>query len=228
MDTTVLITIHSGGFSRKSNSLEYLEAACALHPDILEVDVRATKDGEIVLSHDVYHPIQQSSCQELRSGCSPFLSLQTVLSNCLEQAICVNLDIKEIDAIDSVCALLASRTYQDTVVFSGCQEAELARLFSLMPQARALYNADRWDTSEPYLQYASAMVERTLACGAFALNICHEDLLDPLVRICHSKNLPLYVWTVDEAVRMRQLLQMGVSSITTHDVELLRAVLAEH
>lgn len=98
----------------------------------------------------------------------------------------------------------------------------------LMPQARALYNADRWDTSEPYLQYASAMVERTLASGAFALNICHEDLLEPLVRICHSKNLPLYVWTVDEAVRMRQLLQMGVSSITTHDVELLRAVLAEH
>jgi len=60
---------------------------------------------------------------------------------------------------------------------------------------------------------------------AYGLNICHEDVQPYLVESCKDRRIPIFVWTVDDPDRMKELIGMGVDSITTHEVNLLKTML---
>jgi glycerophosphoryl diester phosphodiesterase len=46
-----------------------------------------------------------------------------------------------------------------------------------------------------------------------------------LVKSCKDRRIPIFVWTVDDPVRMKELIGMGVDSITTHEVDLLKNII---
>lgn len=209
----VLITMHSGSAGTEPNSVAYLKYALKARADIMEVDVHSSKDGKIILSHD-----QDSVISDL--------SLDEVLLKCSMAGIKVNLDIKHVQAIEPVVALLKQNQYQDQVIFTGCQEEELSLLHRLLLCPFALFNADRWDRVQSYSHFIHTTITRAKKANASALNINAEDVEPVLVHACKEEDLPVYVWTVDEQIRMEELIAMGVASITTHEVELLRSLLA--
>ncbi|NLE16881.1 MAG: glycerophosphodiester phosphodiesterase [Spirochaetales bacterium] len=230
MKSRMLVTVHSGGSTGKMNSIEYLEQACRDLPDVLEVDVRSSRDGKIVLWHDEHLPqsvlpIKELAYEAIKAAHPSLLSLQTVLSMCGNAGIQVNLDIKTREAIEPVHRLLASHEYRSQVMFSGCQEDEISDIHRLLPGCKVLFNADRWNKEQPFAEFAAQMLSRTLDCGAFGLNICHEDVLPYLVKSCKARAVPVFVWTVDDPARMEELIGMGVDSITTHEVNLLKSIL---
>jgi glycerophosphoryl diester phosphodiesterase len=52
-DRSVLVVSHRGEWSRaKENSVESIEAAIALGADVVEIDVRRVRGGELILNHD--------------------------------------------------------------------------------------------------------------------------------------------------------------------------------
>ncbi len=230
MNPIVLVTAHSGGFVRKPNSMEYVASMLALHPDIMEVDVRTTLDKIVVLWHDPSIPgesktIAESTFSELKQQFPQLLTLDQVVPILKERDIMLNLDIKDIKAVEPVCLLIAQHHWQRQVLFSGCQEEELELLYRLEPEAKALFNADRYPGKTDYRRFAMAMVERTRKSKAFALNINHEDVFPPLLHACRKALVPLFVWTVDDRARMEELVKLGVYGITTHEVALLTQVL---
>ena len=230
MRSRILVTVHSGGSTGKSNSIEYLEQACLQLPDILEVDVRSSRDGKIVLWHDEYLPNSALSIQDLlyeriQALYPSLLSLETVLTMCSNAGIQVNLDIKTSEAIESVYTLPAFHKYRNQVIFSGCQEDEILDIHRLLPGCKALFNADRYKREQPYAEFAAQMLDRTVMTKAYGLNICHEDVQPYLVESCKTRDIPVFVWTVDDPVRMKELIGIGVDSITTHEVNLLKTML---
>jgi len=231
MKSRILVTVHSGGSTKKSNSIEYLEQACLEQPDILEVDVRSSRDGKIVLWHDEHLPhsvlpIKDLAYDAIQAAHPSLLSLQTVLKMCCKSGIQVNLDIKMREAIEPVHTLLFAHECRNQVIFSGCQEDEISDIHRLLPGCKVLFNADRYKREQPYAEFAAQMLSRTLDCRAYALNICHEDVQPYLVESCKARDIPVFVWTVDDPVRMEELIGMGVDSITTHDVNLLKTVIS--
>ena len=227
----VLITIHSGSAGTEPNSVAYLEYALKAQADIMEVDVHASKDGKIVLCHDQYlkdsdSPLEEMEYARIEALSPPLLSLEEVLHKCRMAGIRVNLDIKHPQAIKPVVALLQQNQYQNQVLFTGCQEEELSLLHQLLYRPVALFNADRWDRVQSYFHFIHATIARANKANASALNINAEDVEPVLVQTCREEGLPVYVWTVDEQTRMEELIAMGVASITTHEVALLRHVLA--
>lgn len=210
-----LITMHSGSGRTEPNSFSYLAYALSMKPDIMEVDVRLSPDGRIVLSHD-YKPSYSAG-----------LMLQTVLERCKEHGILVNLDIKELQVVEPVCQVLMQTNTLDQVIFTGCQEPGVEQIHRLLPNANVLFNADRWDAKQPYERFVEQMIDSTVASKAYALNICHEDVMPFLVESCNARGISIFVWTVDESDRMEECISMGVASITTHDVNLLRTVICK-
>ena len=230
MRSRILVTVHSGGSTGKSNSIEYLEQACLQLPDILEVDVRSSRDGKIVLWHDEHLPqsvlpIKDLAYDAIQAAHPSILSLQTVLAMCSNAGIQVNLDIKTSEAIESVYRLPAFHKYRNQVIFSGCQEDEISDIHRLLPGCKVLFNADRYKREQPYAEFAAQMLDRTVMTKAYGLNICHEDVMPLLVKSCKDRRIPIFVWTVDDPVRMEELIGMGVDSITTHEVNLLKSML---
>ncbi|WP_320129676.1 glycerophosphodiester phosphodiesterase [uncultured Sphaerochaeta sp.] len=233
MNTNLLITVHSGGLSALPNSYEYLQQACLLAPDIIEVDVRKTLDDRIVLWHDAilpgcFEPISQMPYKQLLEKYPKLLVLETALDLCGEHAISTNLDIKEFAAIPEVCRILQKEDCLDRVVFSGCGKAEIELIYSLLPSARVLFNVQSWDREvfPQYKDYVLSMVQQAQDLKAFGLNVCYKDVKKEFLQYAHKHMLPVFVWTVDTRELMREMILMGVYSLTTHNVELLRNEIA--
>jgi glycerophosphoryl diester phosphodiesterase len=61
---------------------------------------------------------------------------------------------------------------------------------------------------------------RIRAGGCEAI-MCHQILVSPrLVRVVHAAGGQLYVWTVDDARRIRALEALGVDGVITNDPRL--------
>lgn len=229
-----LITVHSGGLAAPANSLLYLERACSLAPDIIEVDVRVSADQIPVLSHeaclpDSPVPIRSRYYKELKAGNADLLTLEEAIVFCATYKISLNLDIKELEAIQSTAGLVRQKEYHQACIFSGCGEAEVRALFSEYAEARVLLNAEHWDVQKfpDYSTYAQFLCHQAETLGCFGINICHYDLRPELMGYSRLFDIPVLVWTVDDKETMKNLIMLGVYSITTNEVELLQQVLSE-
>ena len=231
--TKTLITIHSGGLEAPANSRIYLEKALEKRPDIIEIDVRRTADNAAILSHDAWPPgggplLSRRTLAEIKAVYPEALTLEEAIDLCHHHSICLNLDIKEYSAVLPAAKMVKKKKDSGPFLFSGCGKEEVPALREALPEARVLYNARSWDTGEfeDYSKYVLAMMEEAEQLGCFGLNISSKDVRPGLMGYSRLFDIPVFVWTVDDRQTMRELAMMGVYSITTNNVDLLREVLS--
>ncbi|MGM0432230.1 MAG: glycerophosphodiester phosphodiesterase [Spirochaetota bacterium] len=229
MNPHMLITVHSGGLEAPANSREYLLKACRIHPDIVEIDVRKSIDDIIVLWHDesipgCNEPISCLPYAQLKVAAPQLLTLKEAMDICAESGICLNLDIKEAGAIPALCRMLQATPHTGETIFSGCGKEEIATLHQLLPGARVLLNATPWNPAafSQYTDYALKQIRAVEALQCFGLNISYNDVRPELIGYAKLHDIPVFVWTVDDILVMRDMIKLGVYSITTNNVELLR------
>ncbi len=233
MNTHLFITAHSGALGTRQNSMEYLRAACLAKPDIIEVDLRKSLDGRVVLSHDPFLAgcplsIAEMAYEELLLYDPHLLLLEDALDICFSHDIKVNLDIKEYEVVPPVCAIIQARQCVTQILFSGCKENEIFLIQQLLPLAKVLYNADSWDKESypEYSSYAQAMIDIVLQTGAFGLNINFEYVERSLFVAARKQLLPVFVWTVEKRPQMRMMIEYGAAGLTTKSVFLLQEEIA--
>jgi|GEM_PF-1243632 len=225
-----LITVHSGGFSTPANSMAYLKLACEKRPDIIEIDVRATLDNVVILSHDPAvgnSVIAEVTSAQLFETNPTVITLEQALRICEDHRIGLNLDIKEQRVIDPLLRILDRHKSERPFIFSGCGRPEVEELHRKSPRSRVLYNADPWDWKKvpDYRDYMRAQLSAVKELNCFGLNISCEDLRPEFMGYSRLYDIPILVWTVDDEERMQELITLGVYSITTNNVDLLRTVL---
>ncbi|MBC7813024.1 MAG: glycerophosphodiester phosphodiesterase, partial [Burkholderiales bacterium] len=71
------------------------------------------------------------------------------------------------------------------------------------------------------------LVQQCLRCGANFMGHTYRTLTPAIVHEAHSHGMGLWVWTVNDAAAMRDMLNMGVDAILSDDPALLKMVLAE-
>ncbi len=74
-----------------------------------------------------------------------------------------------------------------------------------------------WLVSEPPQEPAELrkLFRRALAARVSALGIGHGELFPAFLERAHESGMPVFVWTVNEAVDMRRLADQGVDAIIT-------------
>lgn len=236
-----LITAHCGSMNTIDHTLDSVQTGLRLGADVVEEDVRVTKDGIPVLAHDdewvtvdgLKVSISQMTFEELRELQYEVIhgeQRETIRTCRLEDMLplihasgkVVNLDLKVDESIEPVAALVKQYGMLEQAFLSGCEIDRAMLAERLNPEIRKLLNTDH--NLFRTLPYREAMVktcEDALAASCFGINIHYSIVNQELMAYTASLGLPVYVWTVNEEDLMVQYADLGVASITTRNVTAL-------
>jgi glycerophosphoryl diester phosphodiesterase len=228
-----LITAHTGCMNTPPNSIHSVLEGLKAGADIIEVDVRATKDGVAVLLHDeeVMTPggirrVQDLLFEELNhlAKCDEIIRLEEVLPIVKEYHRVINLDVKEDRAIDPMIEMVEKHNMRDYTIITGCEKERAFHLKKHYRPYQVLLNASvsLYETyNGDYESFIKETCQDAIAASCCGINInyhlCREELIDYAMFRC----LPVLVWTIDDSHAMEKFLGMGVHSITSNEVRTL-------
>lgn len=235
MNEFPLITAHTGCMGTQDNSVESARAGLSLGADIIEDDIRVTRDGMLVLSHDDrivladgrIASLSRLTLQELNEGlAAPIVRLETVIDLLVgSNRARMNLDLKTDDCVEPVMNLIRRRDIADRVLLTGCEYGRAVRANDLDSGIAKLLNVDIGSfRTSVYVEAVRTACEDALRAGCFGLNVPYQLALPELMALASERGLSVFVWTVGEAQEMRKYAELGVQSITTRDVATLQRV----
>jgi glycerophosphoryl diester phosphodiesterase len=224
-----LVFAHRGGAAlAPENTLVAFTNSVALGSDGIELDVRASRDGRVVVLHDetldrtttLRGPVSALTADELADAHVPELS--QVLRACRDVRVIVEIKVNEpefgrrvveelrtADAIDRACVGGFRRA-----VIRAVRDAEPALATSAAGEEvrLALYRSwVRWPVSRP--PYSGYQIPERRG----ATRICSRQFVDD----AHRWGLGVQVWTVNDSAVARRLLGWGVDALITDRPDLM-------
>ena len=215
---TVQILGHRGASgAHPENTVEAYVAAREMGADGVELDARRTRDCALAVNHDAAladgRLILETDAADLPEH---VLLLDEALTAC--EGLIVNVEIKNVPqdpdwdpeewVAGEVARVVGERKLYGSVVVSSFNIEAVERVREADPAIRRGYLTDpRWD------QYAA--LERVIEGGHHVLHPHHLAVNADLVARCHDAGVLVTTWTVNEADRMRWLVECGVDAIIT-------------
>ena len=200
-----LIVAHRGAWGEApQNSPAALEAAIALGCDMVELDVRRTRDGRLVVVHDARAggtAVAALVYEQLRDRLKPGQAAPR-LEALLEPAagrIALDVELKEEDCAEATMQMLASRLPTDQYVVTSFLDSALATARRAGPDVRTglLLHPGRRPRS----------LERRLSQAGADFVAPHASLARAgLLAWAANRGLSSYVWTVNDTRALRTLL----------------------
>ncbi len=211
------------------NTVASFDAAVAAGVDVIEFDVlpedlQRPADSRLVLAHDYSDDLANA------------LTLEEGLAHLATTAVELDVDLKvpgyEARVVEALRAhglverTLVSTTFMRSLVVIRALEPRL-RLGWSVPRARRDYTASWRYKLLAYTAIARirrrlpGAARRHLEAGRCDAVMAHWRLVSPrLVRAVKDAGGELYVWTVDDAARIRRLEKLGVTGVITNDPRL--------
>jgi glycerophosphoryl diester phosphodiesterase len=209
------------------NSLAGIAAASRLGADAVEIDVRRTVTGAVVLGPDAtYWRVARSPVPafltitpwrrrlRLPDGTPPptLTDVLAILPDGLDLAI----DAKASTAVAPAVALLAGAGLLGRAAFWVRRERAVAEVARLAPACERALLADAATSAA-----AVAYIERAVACGATAVSLHHRTVDGAVVDLAHRRGLIVYAW-VTHADSHEDVFATGVDGVVTDWPELAR------
>ncbi|WP_282938521.1 glycerophosphodiester phosphodiesterase [Paenibacillus sp. RC67] len=226
-----MIAAHTGCDNTPSNTLESFREGIRLGADIVEVDIRMTRDGTLILLHDDSPFLHEYAFEQLnqpgiRSQISSLyeseeiVKLTDVLDIAQQYNVKLNLDIKTSEAIEPVVALVKQLDCVDLAFITGCSE----NITRNHPEMKVVLNTPTKLTEEEQTNYG-LYVEKVCREGEaglyYGLNMHQATCRPEVVEAAHERGLAIWVYTVNDPDRMQSLIKSGVNAITTKEVAVL-------
>lgn len=232
---TTAVYAHRGSTSAvvRENTLDAFALAADLGADGVELDVRRTADGVLVVHHDAGVPGGRSLASSLRSDLPHWIpTLADALRVCLERGLEVNVEVKsEIDGPEHDPLERCGRESAELCASSGSGLGRLV-VSSFSPAALIAVAEVSADLELACLLDVLAPLEgRAWDRGGFELvrlRGMHPFVAGvdaSLVERAHDAGLAVRVWTVDDPRRISELASYGVDAVITNDVTAARRVL---
>jgi len=198
------------------NTHACFEYALANGCDGFEFDVRATRDGRLVICHNAWvrgYKVSASSFETVCARCRMILP-----------------------RLEDVLSVFGNRAYLDIEVkVPGCEPriVEAIRkhrpssgfmVSSFLPQV--LRHAHHLDRSVP-LGYVCNRASNIAAWRALPIQVFlphHKLITRDLVEHVHERGIQIYTWTVNREAELRQFAEWGVDGLISDDPKLLHRV----
>lgn len=205
----------------------------------IETDVHATRDGRLVAFHDETLDrvtdgagrIADLPWPDVRrarvAGTEPVPLFEELLEAFPE--VRWNIDLKAEPALHPLLDLIARADAWDRVCVGSFSEARVVRAQRLAGPRLATSYGTRGVLN---LRLRSWGVPVTVRRSAIAAQVPEAQsgvqVVDRrFVRTAHARGLQVHVWTVNDADRMHQLLDLGVDGIMTDHIDALRKVMED-
>lgn len=222
-----LVIAHRGDSSRAlENSLEAFRLALALPVDMIEFDIRKSRDNQLYVMHDKETGrtaekninIEQSLSGEiatvrLKNG-QAVPMLRDVLT-LVAGKVGLNIEIKSEGAGALTAAHLAGSGYQGLVLISSFKEREVQDARRVMPTMQV---SGIFDT------FIVAEVKKYRSLGYGFISLKKKTVTGELISACHDQKIKVYVWTLDDEEEIRRFIEWGVDGMYSNKPMVLKRV----
>ncbi len=226
-----LTVIAHRGWSAKfpENTLLAFREAIALGADAIEFDVRQSKDGELVISHDAdvsrttngKGDVAKLTFNKLRTFDTGQGERVPTLREVLELGkgkIAFQCEIKVPKIEEKIIQLIENVGVLDATYFSSFSHAIMGKVKELRPAAKVATLESKVDLGSEAQQrrLAKQFVDRAQKVKAMAVHINMNDASPIIFKYLHENGLRVNVWTVDSEILAEELVNMGADGIFTN------------
>ena len=251
----VEVIAHRGGWRLwPENTLYAFQHAIDLGVDMLEMDIRSTKDGHIVVFHDEtvtrttngsarVNDLTLAELKQLDAGYKwtadkgatfPFrgkgivpATLDEVFASFPHMRMTIEIKQKEPDIVEAFGNLIRHHGMQHRVLVACFDSGTLKRFRKLFPEV-----ATSPGMTEGMIFYAlcwlrlSAVYQPNVEVLQFPLKMGPINGSHPrLLSAARKNNIQIQIWTVDDESTMRMLIENGVNGIITRRPDRLLKIL---
>ncbi len=224
-----MILAHRGASqAARENTVAAFRAARRLGADGVELDVRGSADGALVVHHDVEIPGVGAVMSLRVADLPPHVPLLDAAIDACGDMV-VNIEVKELPGepgydtgypvARQVAHLVAERGLTGRVIVSSFDLLALDAALGTEPALVTAWLTPSWFNQTDAL---ATLVGR----GHRALHPHHEAVTADLVRSAHQAAITVTAWTVDDPDRIRRLARDGVDGIISNVPDIARAALA--
>ncbi len=229
--TIPLVIAHRGDSSNAlENSLEAVRRALSYPADMIELDIRKSRDNVLYVMHDKLTirtaekniDIERATSAEiarvkLRND-EPIPTLTDVIKIVSGKAG-LNLEIKSDGAGLLTAEYLVSSNYKGYILVSSFKEDEVLAVRRAMPHVPTSLIFDVFTVRDVPLYR-----ER----GYTIISLRKTTVSEKLVEVCHGQGIQVYVWTVDDEDEMLKFISWGVDGIYSNKPEILKEAVKKY
>lgn len=212
------------------NTLASLQKAIEVGAEMLEVDVRSTRDDVLILDHENVHlidgeevPLRDRSFAHWRQHGGDWGASLMTLEDCIalaqEEGVGLMLDFKELGT-EAIMARIIRRSGfpLDSLLVAGANEVSRRILRSLDRRIPLSMTLD-------IEQVALITPKLLLEVDTEAVTWHHHLLTPQIVEVLHRREMLVYAWTVDLTEDMRRMRNVcQVDGIITNSPDMLKKV----
>lgn len=221
-DSLIKIAHRGASAYEPENTLKSFERAIELRADMIELDVRQTIDGELVVIHDRTvdrttdgtGPVAHKTLSELKDLNAGKGERIPTLSEVLELAsgrVKLVLELKQDGIEDKVVEALKSNYLYDESYIVSFKSNRLKMIKELEPRLKT-----------GLILFASLdPVRLAKNCGADVVAPFRWFVTSRLVRRARENGMYTFTWTVDETLTAHGLKEKGVSGIVTNKPDII-------
>ncbi len=221
---------HRGDSSRfRENTLAAIKSAINSGADVVEIDVRISRDGEVVVLHDptlerlwgISSPIAECNWDDIRKlgdGEERIPLLSDVLPLFVGTSSALMIDMEDPEPAGPAYAV-ASRGPIGPTQIIWCGDIEGMRTIrSLSPSARI------W---MPWNETSVPTMAEIKSLNPEFVNSHYSYVTRKRVEEIHALNCKVSIWTVDDEATIRWAIAIGVDSLTTNQLAMMKEVVTE-
>jgi len=235
--TEILNIAHRGCSSLyPENTLSSFREALEIGVDGIELDVRFTKDKEIVVIHDAsvdrttngkgrvseltLKQIKKLSIIERKSGrlTQERIPLLKEVIDLIKNKTTLWIEMKE-EGEEEIVKLLEREGVINNVVLISFNPQSLKKVKEINPLiSTGVIVGNTRGTSSNFL-------ERVLGCYTDVVDMEQKFISGEIVKVAHSHGRMVGVWTVNERKKMKKFIEMGTEVLTTDYPQVLKELL---
>jgi len=205
------------------NTILSFKRALELGVNAVELDVRRTKDGEIVVIHDaevdrttngkgLVNELTLNELKRLSTEKGEKIPTLEEALDFLDRKVKILIEIKEVGVEEKVLDIVRRIGLEDNVIIISFHEEALRRVREL---------SEAVETGLIYVKHRDP-IGAALSIKAQHILPMYKFIYPSLVRRAHEKGLKVIAWTINTPEEARNYTKMGVDGIASDKPDILR------
>lgn len=219
-----LIVAHRGakGLVKIENSIESFDKAIEVNSDIIETDIRKTKDNIIIINHDPTINnmlIKEHTYSELKEVCDNLGYHLLTLDEAMQiyhDKITFDIELKEVGYEQEILDIVLKYLKPSEFFVRSFHDEAILNIKTLCPEVYAYLLVGRGNITKKERLSEIFPRKRMKKCKADGISPLYKIMIFGFVKRMHMHNIKVSTWTVNDEELMKKLIKMRVDSIVTN------------